>query len=66
MVLSQNSKGHYDIIVAGGGPSGFTAGIAASRQGANVLIIEKQNCLGGGKKGKKKNKRIKTIKRLRS
>lgn len=40
-------KGHYDIIVAGGGPSGFTAGIAASRQGANVLIIEKQNCLGG-------------------
>lgn len=36
-----------DIIVAGGGPAGFAAAITASRNGADVLLIEKFNCLGG-------------------
>ena len=37
----------FDIIVAGGGFAGFAASVAAARQGKNVLLIEKYNCLGG-------------------
>lgn len=37
----------YDVIVVGGGPSGAVAAIAAARNGANVLLAEKGNCLGG-------------------
>lgn len=35
-----------EIIVAGGGASGMTAAIAAARCGADVVILEKNNCLG--------------------
>lgn len=37
----------YDVIVAGAGPSGMTAAISAARNGANVLLIEKNGFLGG-------------------
>ena len=37
----------YDVIVAGGGLTGVAAAVAAARQGARVMIIEKANCLGG-------------------
>jgi len=37
----------YDVIVAGGGPSGVAAGIAAARNGAKTLIIERYGFLGG-------------------
>lgn len=37
----------YDVIVAGGGFAGVAAAIAARREGASVLLIEKGNCLGG-------------------
>lgn len=37
----------YDLIVAGGGPSGCMAAIAAARLGLKVLIIEKNSYLGG-------------------
>lgn len=37
----------YDVIVAGGGPSGILAAIAAARNGANTLLIEKYGFLGG-------------------
>jgi len=36
----------YDVAVAGGGPAGVGAAIAAARQGLSVLLIEKTNCLG--------------------
>lgn len=37
----------YDVIVAGGGPSGFVAALSAARNGAKTLIIEKNGYLGG-------------------
>lgn len=37
----------WDVIVIGGGPSGCAAAIAASREGANTLLIEAMGCLGG-------------------
>ncbi len=37
----------YDLVVAGGGPGGVAAAIAAGRLGAKVLLIEKTGCLGG-------------------
>lgn len=32
----------FDVLIIGGGPSGLTAGIYASRAGLNVAIVEKQ------------------------
>lgn len=37
----------YDVIVVGGGFAGAVAAIAAARDGASVLLLEKGNCLGG-------------------
>ncbi len=37
----------YDVIIIGGGASGVTAGIQASRMGASTLIIEEHEWLGG-------------------
>ncbi|MBN1247975.1 MAG: FAD-dependent oxidoreductase [Anaerolineae bacterium] len=36
-----------DVFVAGGGPSGIAAALAAARQGASVYIAEGQACFGG-------------------
>lgn len=36
-----------DVVVVGGGPAGVAAAIAAARQGADVLIIEREYFLGG-------------------
>lgn len=36
-----------DVIVAGSGPAGVCAAIAAARCGAKTVIIEKDGCLGG-------------------
>lgn len=38
---------HYDIIVAGGGPAGINAAIAAGRQGKTTLLIERYGFVGG-------------------
>ena len=37
----------YDIIVAGGGPSGIAAAVAAAREGVKTLLIEQSGELGG-------------------
>ena len=39
--------GNYDVIVAGGGPGGVPAAIAAARMGAKVLLIHNRPILGG-------------------
>lgn len=36
-----------DVIVVGGGPSGIAAALAASRNGAKTVLIERFGCLGG-------------------
>ena len=37
----------YDLAIIGGGFAGVGAAIAAAREGARVLLVEKGNCLGG-------------------
>jgi sarcosine oxidase, subunit alpha len=38
---------HPDVLVAGGGPAGMTAAVAAARAGASVLLAEEEHQLGG-------------------
>ena len=40
-------KGEYDVFVAGGGVAGISAALAAARNGARVVLAEKQCMLGG-------------------
>ena len=37
----------YDVIVIGGGMSGFCAAIAAARHGAKTVIIQDRSVFGG-------------------
>jgi len=37
----------YDVVIAGGGPSGVAAAIAAARSGAKTLLVEATGALGG-------------------
>lgn len=39
--------GEYDVVVAGGGPGGIPAAVAAARAGAKTLLIERYGYLGG-------------------
>lgn len=39
--------GEIDVLVAGGGPAGVGAAIAAARNGAKTMLIEHFGCLGG-------------------
>ena len=37
----------YDVIVIGGGPAGLASALAADRQGAKTLLVEREGKLGG-------------------
>ena len=39
--------GEADVVVVGGGPAGFAAAVAASREGCDVLLLERGYFLGG-------------------
>lgn len=39
--------GDYDVIVAGGGPAGWAAAVAAGRSGARAVLVERYGYLGG-------------------
>ncbi|NPV06780.1 MAG: FAD-dependent oxidoreductase [Anaerolineae bacterium] len=36
-----------DVVVAGGGPAGFAAAVAAAREGARTVLVERYGFLGG-------------------
>lgn len=36
-----------DVVVAGGGPAGWAAAVAAARNGANTILVERYGFLGG-------------------
>lgn len=45
--MEPESNIQADIVVAGGGPAGVAAAIAAARLGADVLLVERYGFLGG-------------------
>lgn len=39
--------GSYDVVIAGGGPAGFAAGLSAARAGLKAILVEGNGCIGG-------------------
>jgi thioredoxin reductase (NADPH) len=48
-IRRQAERSYYDLIIVGAGPAGLTAGLYASREGINTLIIERSGV--GGQAG---------------
>ena len=40
-------KASYDVLVAGAGPAGICAAVAAARSGASVALVERYGVVGG-------------------
>ncbi len=40
-------RADYDVVVAGAGPAGICAAVAAAREGAHVALVERYGVLGG-------------------
>jgi len=47
----QHRQVRTDVLVVGGGTAGFVAAIAAARNGAQVILVEKRDHLGGTHSG---------------
>ena len=45
--MRKTCQKRVDVLVVGGGPAGIGAAISAARNGAKVLLAERQFCLGG-------------------
>ena len=45
--LAPEDKGHFDLVVVGGGVAGTAAAVSASRQGLQVALIQDRPILGG-------------------
>ncbi|MDX1653990.1 MAG: sarcosine oxidase subunit alpha family protein, partial [Candidatus Competibacteraceae bacterium] len=43
----EHRHGHFQVVVAGAGPAGLSAALAAGRSGARVLLVEERPWLGG-------------------
>ena len=43
----EHMNAHCDVLVAGGGPAGLMAALAAARSGARVILADEQNEFGG-------------------
>ncbi|MDX1539849.1 MAG: 2Fe-2S iron-sulfur cluster-binding protein, partial [Geminicoccaceae bacterium] len=43
----EHRHAHCDVLVAGGGPTGLIAALAAARTGARVILAEQDRALGG-------------------
>ena len=44
---AQELRDNYDIVIAGAGTGGISAAIQAASMGAEVLVVEPSNMLGG-------------------
>ena len=45
--IQARDEADVDVLVAGGGPAGCEAAIAACRRGLSVLLVEATSALGG-------------------
>lgn len=45
--LKINKSVSYEVVICGGGVTGFAAAVSAAREGKKTIVIEKNGCLGG-------------------
>src|ERR1039457_5554277 len=50
---TSNLKSHYDVVILGAGHNGLVAATYLGRAGLSVLLLEKNDYIGGGKTSQK-------------